>query len=248
MDAESAAVVATVTTTLSGMKTQPVPDPTLRAPDATPDGAPEPPKRRVVRRDRVRAELIAIGLDFFRQKGFDATTVSDIAAAAGLSQRTFFRYFGCKEDLVFDWMDRQGDFMVPALRARPLSESPLKAMMEAFLQLADEHERHATQAHFRSQLIFETPSLGARFHEDQAKWGGQMAEALMHHAKNAAERYALRVQVAIAITAYVVAMRSWAGSAKGGSPRPWVEQAFAAINDASMPEAPAAARRAGRKG
>lgn len=208
---------------------------------AAPERASGRPRRRELRRDRVRTELIAIGLEHFRERGFDATTINDIAESAGLSPRTFFRYFRSKDDLVFDWMDRQGDFMVPALRARPLRESPLKAMMEAFLQLADEHERHAAQAHFRSQLIFETPSLSARFHEDQAKWGEQMADALMHHAKTAAERYALRVQVSIAITAYVFAMRSWAGSAKGGSPRPWVEQAFAAINDASMPEPPAAA-------
>lgn len=212
-------------------------DPSIFTPAGVAADAPGEPKRRAVRRDRVRAELIAIGLEHFRSKGFDATTVNDIAETAGLSPRTFFRYFRSKDDVAFDWIEVQGHFMVPALRARPIDESPLKAMMEAFLQLADQHDRHAEFTYFRTRLIFSTPALSGRYYEEQAKWGEQMMAALKHHAHTEEERYTLRVQVSIAITAFVVAVRSWVEAGKGGSLRPWVEQAFAATSEASVPGA-----------
>jgi AcrR family transcriptional regulator len=48
-----------------------------------------------------RAEIVDIAIELFVRDGFDATTVEAIAAAAGCSPRTFYRYFGSKEDVMF---------------------------------------------------------------------------------------------------------------------------------------------------
>ena len=61
-----------------------------------------------------RAELERIGFELFALQGFDDTTVDDIAAAAGIGRRTFFRYFSSKNDLVW------GDFEEHLLRLREL--------------------------------------------------------------------------------------------------------------------------------
>src|SRR6266545_7692516 len=57
------------------------------------------PVRERTRR-AVRDELTQLAKDLFVEKGYDETTIDDLAAAAGMSRRTFFRYFASKEELV----------------------------------------------------------------------------------------------------------------------------------------------------
>jgi AcrR family transcriptional regulator len=56
--------------------------------------------RSVEGRAEVRRDLVAAAVELFRTKGYDDTTVDDIAAAAGVGRRTFFRYFRSKEDAI----------------------------------------------------------------------------------------------------------------------------------------------------
>ena len=112
------------------------------------------------RRLRIHAELIAAGTEMFREKGFDVTTVTDIAERVGISRRTFFRYFGSKDDLVFRWMDEQGEFVLPMLASRPASEVPLQAMRHTFVALAEHHDAEPERVKLLTRIIFDTPTLG----------------------------------------------------------------------------------------
>ena len=71
----------------------------------------EPSSKRFDKQQQLRERLIAAGIALFAKKGFDGTTVSEIAKAAGSSRRTFFRYFKTKDDVVFDWLDEQGEII-----------------------------------------------------------------------------------------------------------------------------------------
>ena len=75
-------------------------------------------------RGAVRDEVSKQAWRLFATQGFELTTVEQIAAAAGMSRRTFFRYFESKEDLVLDRLLESGESVVRAMRERPADESP----------------------------------------------------------------------------------------------------------------------------
>jgi AcrR family transcriptional regulator len=84
---------------------------------------------------RTREAIIDAALDLFARKGFDATTIEDIAAAADVSPRTFFRYFDSKVDLVMAHNEAHGDKVAPLVVARPASEGPLEALRQVMQQM-----------------------------------------------------------------------------------------------------------------
>jgi len=77
-------------------------------------------------------------IDLFGEKGFDQATVDDIAAAAGVSQRTFFRYFASKNDLMGQSMLDYGDLLSAAIQASPKSANAYGVLRMAVLEIAAE--------------------------------------------------------------------------------------------------------------
>ncbi len=88
---------------------------------------------------RTREAIIDAALDLFAVKGFDATTIEDIAAAAEVSPRTFFRYFESKLDLVMARAGDKHDDIGPLVAARPPGEDALDAVRAVVVdQLSDD--------------------------------------------------------------------------------------------------------------
>src|SRR6266516_1712590 len=79
------------------------------------------PVRERTRR-AVRGELAQLAVSLFVEKGYDETTIDDLAAAAGMSKRTFFRYFASKEELVMGKYEFFGEQLAEDLAARPVDE------------------------------------------------------------------------------------------------------------------------------
>ena len=187
---------------------------------------------RQSRRLRVHAELIAASTEMFKDKGFSTTTVTDIADRVGISRRTFFRYFGSKDDLVFSWMDEQGKFVLPMLASRPAVETPLQAMRHTFVALARHHDAEPERVKLLTRIIFDTPALGGRYHEEHTKWESEFVRILKRGRPGSAKKgFALQIQVATTITAFVCAIRAWAAGKHKTPLQPWVEAAFAALED-----------------
>ncbi|MEU6378996.1 mycofactocin system transcriptional regulator [Streptomyces sp. NPDC046909] len=123
-----------------------------------------------------RAELERLGFDLFARQGFDNTTVDDIAAAARIGRRTFFRYFASKSDLVW------GDFEQHLLRLKGLLEraDPGVPMMDALCDAVVEFNRfdpvdvpwHAQ----RMELILGVPTLQADATLRYASWRAIVAD------------------------------------------------------------------------
>ncbi|NEB02529.1 TetR family transcriptional regulator [Streptomyces sp. SID13726] len=86
------------------------------------------------KKQRTREALLRAAIQLFTTRGYERTTVDDIADTVGVSQRTFFRYFAGKEEaaLALDAMTVAN--FVDAVRARPPHEAPLEALRQAVLQ------------------------------------------------------------------------------------------------------------------
>ncbi|GAA2052581.1 TetR/AcrR family transcriptional regulator [Streptomyces carpaticus] len=127
------------------------------------------PTLRERARSAARAEIAATAVRLFAEHGFEATTVDQIAAAVGISRRSFFHYFGSKEDVVLGDTDALGETVRAALEARPPEESAWTAIREAFKEL----RRRAGSE--KEQLILagihdQAPSLRARHLEKHLRW------------------------------------------------------------------------------
>ena len=90
------------------------------------------------KKTRTREALRAAAFRLFRDKGFERTTIDEIAAEAGVSRTTFFRYFPAKEAVVFDRGREVGAVFRRWIAERPRRENPLEAFEGALLALARE--------------------------------------------------------------------------------------------------------------
>src|ERR1019366_2948180 len=92
-----------------------------------------PPSLKVRKQQVVRAALSAAAEELFLSRGFEKTTVEQIALAAGVSRRTFFRYYQAKEDVMVERSDRFGELLLAELAKRPRAEPPLVAIRNALV-------------------------------------------------------------------------------------------------------------------
>jgi AcrR family transcriptional regulator len=116
---------------------------------------------------RTRQALIDAAFDLFARKGFEATTVEEIAEAVEVSSRTFFRYFPTKEDVVLTVFEEQFALMVAAFEARPPDEPVLTALGNAagaMLVTCEQGLDGIAPERFEcaQQLAMDSPSLFAR--------------------------------------------------------------------------------------
>ena len=121
-------------------------------------------------RKRTAADLEEAALALFCEKGFDAVTIDDIAAAADVSRRTFFRYFASKEDVILSDHPKRLDELAAALNRRPADEPALTALRHAILSLAGSFEEQRDHMLARFRLITTTPALEARSLCLQRNW------------------------------------------------------------------------------
>ncbi|MFG2029671.1 TetR family transcriptional regulator [Streptomyces sp. NPDC048825] len=138
-------------------------------------------QRQYTLRDRkrraVQDDVAGIAVDLFVANGYEDTTVDQIATAAGLSPRTFFRYFASKEAVVTHMFDTTGTDIADALAERPSEEAPWLALRRSFDGLIQQlTERPASVPLIR--MIYDTPSLYAGHLHKQVRWIETIAGAL----------------------------------------------------------------------
>lgn len=129
------------------------------------DTPPVPIRERT--RRLVQTELTSVAQDLFVAQGYDGTTVDQIAAAAGMSKRTFFRYFPSKDDLVIGKYDLFADRMAEALDERPADEPVWESLRRVFDitldYVQDDHQRARNET--MDEIVRSTPQLYARYLE-----------------------------------------------------------------------------------
>jgi len=116
-------------------------------------------------RRAVRGELAQLAMDLFVENGYDETTIDDLAAAAGMSKRTFFRYFASKEELVMGKYEVLGEQLAEDLAARPADEPIWVSLRQVFGQIADHVESEGTAAVAMEKMVRDHPTLNASYLE-----------------------------------------------------------------------------------
>jgi len=95
--------------------------------------------------------LAEAALELYRERGFDQTTVAEIAARAGLTERTFFRYFADKREVLFYGSEWLHSLIVDTLGAAPKAASPLQAVMSTLEVVAAAIEERTGRAGARQR-------------------------------------------------------------------------------------------------
>jgi AcrR family transcriptional regulator len=112
------------------------------------------PKLRDLKRDETRQRLLDAGVALFAERGYDATTTAEIAAAAGVTERTFFRHFPAKSDLILaNWRRFSAD-VDAAMAAMPAGTPVIEVIRAGLLAFATALAAGVDQEPQRSILVF----------------------------------------------------------------------------------------------
>lgn len=155
------------------------------------------------KRERTRQAIVVAAADLFARRGYEGTTIADIAAAADIGTRTFFSYFASKEELLFPESDARVAATVAAIAARRPGDRPVDVLLQALRGVSeDSTEMVSSMARLRMQLTRTVPAVRGR--ALQVQMDAQLEIARHLHAAFPAELD--EVQAAALVGAFVGAI------------------------------------------
>jgi AcrR family transcriptional regulator len=181
-------------------------------------------RKKTATRDRIRASALRL----FREQGYDATTVEQIAADAGVSHMTFFRYFPAKEDVA---LSDGYDPLIASLIAQTPATWPvirrIRAVLVEGLRQAYGTDRDTLLA--QNKLIVATPALRDRLWADQIVTQQLILQSLGAGQDDPRPSLETRVMVAACLAAASTAILTWVEN--DGTPElpDLIERAFDAL-------------------
>src|SRR5258707_10675663 len=125
-----------------------------------------------------RGRLEQAALELYIERGFEQTTVAEIAKRAGLTERTFFRYFADKREVLFAGAGSLQDFLVSTLASAPDSAAPIDAVASALQAAGALLQQRREYARQRQAVIAANAELRERELIKLASLGSAMAEVL----------------------------------------------------------------------
>jgi len=139
---------------------------------------------REASRRTVRTQLAETAEALFIAKGFEETTVDQIAEAMGISQRSFFRYFASKDDVILDNLDRLSDELAAVVAARPAHEPEWDSLRRAFECVAERFADRERREHGAAvqRIIEESPHLLAAYLRRLDRIQQRLTEVLLERA------------------------------------------------------------------
>ena len=157
-----------------------------------------------------RGRLQTAALTLYGERGFENTTVAEIAEHAGLTKRTFFRYFADKREVLFSGAKELEDLFTTEVSAAPVSVSPLDAVATGLEAVAAMFEPRREYAARRQQVIASNPELQERELIKLASLAEAVAEAL--RGRGVGDPTAILVAEA-GVTVFRVAFERWVDQA-----------------------------------
>ena len=162
--------------------------------------------------ERTRSRILAAAIDLFTRSGYEKTTVAQIAAAAGVTEMTFYRHFGSKDQLLVD--DPYDPLIVAAIAEQPRSLPPLhraaRGVRSAWRNLPITDEEPVRE---RLSIVAATPSLMPAVRAGTAATETAIADQL---ASDGADADDAAVAAAAVMAALMTGLIRWASAGDGG--------------------------------
>jgi len=155
-----------------------------------------------------RGRLEKAAMELYGERGFDQTTVAQIAERAGLTERTFFRHFADKREVLFGGSGRLQDLLVQTVADAPASATPIDAMaagLEAIGTVLQE-SRGRTFARQRQSIVTASAELQERELNKMSSLAGALADTLR---KRGVDEPAARLLAEIGIAVFRISFERW---------------------------------------
>ncbi len=176
--------------------------------------------------DDARRRLRDAALELFRERGYDAVTTAEIAARAGVTERTFFRHFPDKREALFDGEEAFRDALTEAVAAAPPDFDPMGALQLAFSSVERMIWDNREFSVPRAQVIAGSPALQERVLTKTAVLTSALAQALRGRGVDPALA-TLAAQAGMAAFSY--ATGQWSADPASGL-GPHLKRAFAQLH------------------
>lgn len=157
----------------------------------------------------VRDALSAAALDLFLTRGFEAVTVEEIANAAGVSRRTFFRYYESKEDVMVETIDIDKEVLFTELAARPLEEPALLAIRNALIPAIEYSLQKSDLVRDTTRLLRETSALRRAVMERRSRVEERIAALMVQRLKTTKEDSTPMLLAFLTRALYDTAFNAW---------------------------------------
>lgn len=174
-----------------------------------------------------RGRLGEAARELFVEQGFDQTTVADIAARAGLTERTFFRHFSDKREVLFAG-DRLAEWMTASLAEAPDDERPLQTVTRAIEHACDAITQNPEWSRRRAGIIAEHPELRERELAKMGMLATVLGEGLRHRGVPAETA---EVTAEIGTLAFRLSYERWAAGPASERLAPMVRVILAELRD-----------------
>ncbi|MFI0728030.1 TetR/AcrR family transcriptional regulator [Streptomyces sp. NPDC021225] len=158
-----------------------------------------------------RGRLEQAALDLYSERGFEQTTVAEIAKRAGLTERTYFRHFADKREVLFGGTGPLHDLLMNTVAAVPESTAPIAVVTAALDAVAAVFQGRHAHSRKRQAVIVANPELRERELIKMAAWSAALADALRRRGV-ADPAASLAAEAGIAV--FKVAFERWVGEAE----------------------------------
>ncbi|WP_424890319.1 TetR family transcriptional regulator [Streptomyces sp. XH2] len=194
-------------------------------------------RRAAAQRLNMRRKLATAAMELFATKGYEATTVDEIAAAAGVARRTFFRHFRSKEEAIFPDHD---DTLVRAagvLDAAPPHENPLDTVCRGIKEVMRMYAASPAVSVERYRLTREVPALREREIASVARYERLFTRYLLGHFDEGAHHVGdddpllAEVAASAVVTAHNHVLRRWLRGGGQGDVESQLDHAFAIVRE-----------------
>jgi AcrR family transcriptional regulator len=187
---------------------------------------------RARKKAATESALQEAALDLFVQKGYDRTTIEEIVREADVSRRTFFRYFGSKEEVIFKGAEEDLEHLRKLVRERPAQEPSLEAVKHVMIGFVRHLEAREAPVLSFVHVVLMSDTLTARAAELQLRWTQSLAEALAERAGKAID-IPSRLLAALGMATLAAGIAAWAEGVSTDLPAS-VESAFQPIEDGTL--------------